>query len=139
MVAIQNALPPGLIPLGLTFQIFIQNLAAAVFVVVGTTVFSQSLVTDIPIYAPSVSPAAALAAGGSASGVRALVPPGSPELDGVLLAYSNGIDKLFYLTAASAALGVFFSAGMGWKDVRKKSDEKSSDTEMEKGVQSTEL
>lgn len=100
--------------------IFAQNFSGAVFLVIATTIFSQSLSTDIPILAPSVSPEDASAAGGSASAVRALLPPGSPELPGLLLAYSNGIDKVFYLTAACGVVGFIASWGMGWKDTRKK-------------------
>jgi hypothetical protein len=120
MVATQNALPPNQLPVSMAILIFAQNFSAAVLLVVATTIFSQSLSTDLPILAPSVSPSAASAAGGSASAVRALLPPDSPELPGLLLSYSNGIDKVFYLMAACGVVGFIVSWGMGWKDTRKK-------------------
>ena len=70
-------------------------------------------------YAPSVSAEAALAAGGGAQAVRSLVPQGSSELGGVLRAYSDSVDNVFYLLAGFAVLTVGFSFGMGWKDIRK--------------------
>jgi hypothetical protein len=42
------------------------------------------------------------------------------KLPGVLMAYSQGIDHVFYL-ATGIALGCFCLAwGMGWKDTRKR-------------------
>lgn len=122
IIAVQNALPAHQIPVGLAFLVFCQNMSGAISVVVATTIFTQSVLSDIVRYAPSVSPDAALAAGGGSGAVRALVPPGSPELEGVLLTFSNGIDRIFYMLAGLAVAGFVFAWGMGWKDVRKKKD-----------------
>jgi hypothetical protein len=120
LIATQNVLPASQIPVGVAFLIFCQNFSGASLVVVATAIFDAVLTTEIQIHAPSVSPAAALAAGASASGVRALVPTGSPELAGVLLAFSNAISRVFYLCVACSVV-VFLSAwGMGWVDTRKK-------------------
>ena len=117
----QSELPPTQIPLSFALLIFCQNFGAAVIVVVATAIFSQSLVSDISKFVPSVSPEAALAAGSGASVVRALVPPDSPELRGILRSYSDSFDKVFYLLSAFAAVSFAFALGMGWKDIRKKS------------------
>ena len=66
-----------------------------------------------------MTPEDVLAAGGSAAGVRALVSPGSPELDVLLQAYSKSVAKEFYLLVGVAATGLVSSWGMGWKDTRK--------------------
>jgi hypothetical protein len=121
MVAVQSVVPPKEVPVSLAFLIFAQNMSAAISIVIANTIFTQSLLSDIPILAPSVSPAVALAAGGGAAAVRALVPPGSTDLEGLLLAFSQGINKVFYYIAASCAAAFLFSTGMGWNDVRKKS------------------
>ncbi|KAF7534479.1 hypothetical protein G7054_g6169 [Neopestalotiopsis clavispora] len=63
---------------------------------------------------------AALAAGASADAVRALVPAGSPELDGVLLSYSLAISKVFYLLIACSVVGLISAFGMGWVNIKKK-------------------
>ncbi|KAH9995945.1 putative MFS multidrug transporter [Xylariaceae sp. FL0662B] len=120
VIAIQNAVPPSQSALGTAFLVFCQNLSSAVFVVVANTIFTQTLTSEIPRLAPSVDPAAALAAGGSATAVRALAPPGSPELEGLLLAYSNSFDALCYLLIAAACVSFVAAFGMGWVDVRKK-------------------
>ncbi|KAI0123493.1 major facilitator superfamily domain-containing protein [Xylariales sp. AK1849] len=120
MIAVQNALPPEQIPTALAFLIFGQNFAASIFIVIATVIFTQSLVSEIAIHAPSVAPEAALAAGASSSAVRALVPVGSPELEGVLLALSNSVNKIFYLLVACSVVGFVAAFGMGWIDVRKK-------------------
>ncbi|KAF3064532.1 putative HC-toxin efflux carrier TOXA [Daldinia childiae] len=120
LVALQNNLPPAQSALGVAFLIFCQNFSAAVFSVVANTIFQQTLQTQIKILAPSIDPAMALAAGGSAEAVRALAPPDSPELRGVLLAFSKAFDTTAYLLIASASLSFVASWGMGWVDVRKK-------------------
>jgi hypothetical protein len=101
-------------------MIFCQNFASAVFLVVSNVIFTQSLTSEIRAHAPSVSLEAALAAGASPSAVRALVPAGSPELGGVLLAFSNSVDKVFYLIMACCLGGLLSALGMGWVDTRKK-------------------
>jgi len=101
-------------------MIFCQNFAGAIFVVVGEVIFTQQLVKQIQAHAPSVKVDAALAAGASSSSLRALVPPGSPELQGVLLAFSNSVDKVFYLLMSLSLAGFVAAFGMGWVDTRKK-------------------
>ncbi|KAI0896269.1 putative MFS multidrug transporter [Annulohypoxylon nitens] len=120
LVALQYALPPAQSALGTAFLIFCQNFSSAVFSVVGNTIFTQTLLKEIVKLAPSVNPQAALAAGGSAEAVRALVPPGSPELAGVIQAFSTAFDTVCYMLIACAALSFVASFGMGWVDVRKK-------------------
>lgn len=65
----------------------------------------------------------ALNAGGVAAAVRALAPNGGKELEGLLVAYSNAVDHVFYLLAAIGVVGFVFSWGIGWKDVRGKKKE----------------
>ncbi|KAI1643071.1 putative MFS multidrug transporter [Daldinia loculata] len=120
LVALQNNLPPAQSALGVAFLIFCQNFSAAVFSVVANTIFQQTLQKQITILAPSIDPAMALAAGGSAEAVRALAPPDSPELRGVLMAFSKAFDTTAYLLIACASLSFVASWGMGWIDVRKK-------------------
>lgn len=120
MIAVQNVLTAHQIPVGVAFLIFCQNFSGAIFVVVATVIFTQDLVSELAIRAPSVSSEAALAAGASADAVRALVPAGSPELDGLLLAYSLAISKVFYLLVALSLVGMVTGFGMGWVNIKKK-------------------
>lgn len=118
IIAVQGSLRPDQIPVSMAFLLFVQSFAGAIAIVIGTTIFTQSLVSGLAKYAPSVSPEAALAAGGGAQAVRGLVPEGSKDLGGVLKAYSEGVDHVFYLLVGFAVLTFIFSWGMGWKDLR---------------------
>lgn len=85
-----------------------------------SVIFTQSLIAEVAQHAPSLSFEAVNAAGSSASGVRSLVPGGGPVLDGLLLAYSISVDRVFYLLAACSAVSFIASWWMGWTDTRKK-------------------
>ncbi|KAI1821872.1 major facilitator superfamily domain-containing protein [Xylaria intraflava] len=125
VVAIQNAVPGAQSQLGVSFLVFCQTFAAAVFIVVGNTIFTQSLLSETRRLVPFLNPEEVLRAGGSAQAVRSLVPPGSPELGSLLKAYSNSFDNVCYLMVALASISVVASFGMGWKDIRKKPEEKA--------------
>jgi hypothetical protein len=131
VIAIQNALPPKQSQIGVAFLVFCQNLSAAIFVVVGNTIFTQSLIKEVRKLVPSVSPVDVLRAGGSASAVRNLVPPGSLELAALLRAYSNAFDIVCYLMIALGSISVFAAFGMGWIDIRSKKPEPKTETTTE--------
>ncbi|KAI1345651.1 putative MFS multidrug transporter [Xylaria sp. FL0043] len=123
VISVQNAVTPAQSPVAITFLVFVQNLLAAIFTIVGNSIFTQTLIRQVSILAPSVSPEAALAAGGGAEAVRALLPLGSPELGGLLLAYSKSVNAVFYLLVAVAVVCFAAAWGMGWVDIRKKAPE----------------
>ncbi|KAI0103189.1 major facilitator superfamily transporter [Nemania sp. FL0031] len=122
VISIQNAVTPAQSPIAIAFLVFAQSLLAAIFVIAGNAIFTQTLTLQVSVLAPSVSPEAALAAGGGAEAVRALLPPGSPELGGLLLAYSKSVNAVFYLLVAVAVVCFAASWGMGWVDIRKKNE-----------------
>ncbi|KAI0479247.1 putative MFS multidrug transporter [Xylariaceae sp. FL0804] len=127
MIAVQNALPPRQSQLGIAFLIFCQGLTASVFLIVANVIFTETLTEQIARLAPSVDPAAALAAGGSASGVRALLAAGSPELAGLLKAYAIAFDDVCYLMLAAGFASFLAAWGMDWIDVRKEKENKESE------------
>ncbi len=97
---------------------FGQSLGGAIFVPVGNTILDNSLRERLPVRAPTVDPDAIITAGATA--FRDTV---SPEaLPGVLLAFSDSIDRVFYMAAALATAGFVAAYGMGWYDIRKKDD-----------------
>ena len=104
----------------MSLLIFFQNLAGSIAVVIATTIFTQSLLNDLPTLAPSASPEAVVSSGTGADAVRHLLPEGSPELDGLLRAYSRAIDKTFYVVVGFAVASIGFALFMGWGDVRAK-------------------
>jgi hypothetical protein len=79
------------------------------------TTFTSTLESSIPRLAPGVDPQTVILAG--AAGVRSAVP--KEAIEGVLLAYNEGIRNVFYLAAGTAGAVFFVCWGMGWKSVKK--------------------
>lgn len=115
ILAAQSSLTGPDIPVSIAILIFSQNIVAAVWLAIASTIFSNSLQRLIPQYAPTVDAAAIINAG--ATGIRNVVQEG-PLLTQVLDAYSKSIDNTFYIATASLGAGIFFVWGMGWKDIR---------------------
>lgn len=120
VISVQHAVTPAQSPSVIAFLVFVENLVAAIFTIVGNVIFTQALTRQISVLSPSVSPEAALAVGGGAEAVRGLLPPGSPELEGLLLAFSDSVNAVFYLLTALAVMAFTAAWGMGWVDIRKK-------------------
>lgn len=104
----------------IAFLFFAENLVSAVFTIAGGAVFTQTLQRRVAILAPSVSPRAALASGGGAEAVRSLLPSGSPELPGLLLAFSDAVIAVYYLLMSLGVVSFGLAWAMGWVDIRKK-------------------
>jgi hypothetical protein len=133
MIATQSALPPSLVPVSLAFLIFVQNLGGSIILIIANTIFTQSLLSKLARYAPSITPQDALEAGGSAEAVRNLLPVGhSDEFGGVLRAYTESLGNVWYLLVGMAVGAFVFAWGTGWVDVRKK-DEKVVQTAVVQG------
>ncbi|RYP41575.1 hypothetical protein DL767_000917 [Monosporascus sp. MG133] len=115
ILAAQSSLAAPSIPFAIAILIFSQNMVSAICLAIASSLFTNSLQTLIPQYAPSVDPAAVIDAG--ATGIRRVVQAG-PVLDQVLAAYSRAIGNTFYIATASLAAGLFFVWGMGWRDIR---------------------
>jgi hypothetical protein len=97
---------------------FSQAFSGALFLSFSDTIFTNSLKTLIPEYAPSVDPQIVINAG--ATGFRSAIQ--GAELAGVLVAYAKSVDRVFYLTAGMAVAAFAFGWFMGFKDVRRKKD-----------------
>lgn len=105
----------------MAFIVFTQSLGPAIVLSLCQLIFIESLKSQIPQYAPSANVAEIIQAG--ATRFRAFVQDG--DMNGVLTAYANSIDRVFYLVAAMAAACVIVLWGMGWKDLRKKDEQVS--------------
>lgn len=94
---------------------FSQSIGQALFLTLAQVTFISSLESALSVYAPSEDSSAVIAAG--AGEIRTAV--SKDALSGALIAYSQGIDHVFYL-ATGIAIGCFCVAwGMGWEDIRK--------------------
>lgn len=131
MVAVQHVLPLKSMAVGNAILVFCMNFFGAVFTIIANTIFNQELTKNMPSF---VDGAMAIAAGGDAEAVRALVgmSPGGGEayaqrLFEVLRAYSDAFDSLFYLVVALCCLAFVLSFGMGWVDLRGKKQAKEGE------------
>ncbi|OAA61775.1 Major facilitator superfamily domain, general substrate transporter [Niveomyces insectorum RCEF 264] len=114
IVAVQNAVSPTELAPGMAFIIWCQYLGPTIFLTVFNTVFDARLLAQLKIHAAGVNPGIILQAG--ATGFRKVIP--QADVPGVLQAYSNGFDVVFYIVAGLSAVSVFVAAGMGWNDIR---------------------
>ncbi|KAL4780057.1 major facilitator superfamily-domain-containing protein [Aspergillus varians] len=119
-VAVQNLVPHAQISVAMAILVFSLNFGGATFLTFAETDFSQSLPVALAHYAPGVDASAIIAAG--ATGFRRVI--SADQLVGVLEAYSESVDHVFYLVCASAAAAFCFAWGMGWQDIRKHRDKK---------------
>lgn len=90
---------------------------------VGNAIFQESLMRELAVRAPEVSPGAAIAAGGSAEAVRALARAAGVELEDLLAAYSVSVGRVFYLLVGLSLVMLVSGCGIGWVDVRSRSAE----------------
>ena len=126
VLAIQYNLSQKQAALGSSFLVFTQNIFGAVFVAVGNTVFQEVLRARIRSNVPGIDPELAIAAGGSAEGVRALAPAGETR-DSLFQAYTDAVAGVYYLLVVMTFLSFLAAFGMGWVDIRTKADPKKGD------------
>jgi len=110
LLAVQTALEQSLVPIAISLVIFVQSLGTAVFLAVSNTLFDQSLISQLSVNAPNVDPAKVIAAG--ATGFLGDV--SSEDIPGILLSYSNSIDRVFYIAAALGVVAFVTSNFLGW-------------------------
>ncbi|KAI1074270.1 MFS general substrate transporter [Whalleya microplaca] len=118
IIAIQSVTTGEELSSGMAFMVFTQSLFPAVLLTLCNLILVENLKTQLPEHAPGVNPSTIVKAG--ATNFRSTV--GSGDLPGVLDAYSNSMNRVFYLVAALAAVSSIFIWGMGWKDLRKRGE-----------------
>ncbi|KAK4158685.1 major facilitator superfamily domain-containing protein [Cladorrhinum sp. PSN259] len=116
IISIQTVVSGKELSSAMAFLVFAQSLGPAIVLTLCQVIFYSTLRGELPKRAPGVDREAVIAAG--ATGFRKIV--GDGDLAGVLEAYADGIDRVFYLVAAVAAARGLILWGMGWKDLRKK-------------------
>jgi hypothetical protein len=114
-MTVQAAVGGELLSSGMAFVIFTQSLGPAIILVLCNVIFSSSLSTQLQEKVPQANAEAIIRAG--ATGFRTIVQPG--DLPGVLIAYANSVDRVFYFVASVASASVLVLWGMGWRDIRK--------------------
>lgn len=110
----------------MAFIIFAQTLGSSIILALCNLIFDSTLKSQISHQAPHANITAIIEAG--ATGFRAFVEPS--DLHGVLVAYANSIDRVFYLVTATAGMGGIVLWGLGWQNLRKNINE----TEVESSI-----
>lgn len=123
MIAIQAAVTAEQLPSAMAFLVFSQAMGPAVILALCNVIFDASLRSELGKQVPNVDTEAVILAGATA--FRSVLAPG--QLEGVLKAYADSLDNTFYLVAASASICILVLWGMGWKDLRKKGEEKDQE------------
>jgi hypothetical protein len=100
----------------MSFIVFSQSMATAVFISVGNAIFDEVLKHQLPIQAPHVNPQTVIQAG--ATGFRNVV--GAQDLDGIISAYAASCRPVFILAAVASAVAFFTTPLIGRIDVRQK-------------------
>ncbi|KAI1336222.1 major facilitator superfamily domain-containing protein [Xylariaceae sp. FL0016] len=125
MIAVQAAASPKEMSSAMAFIVWCQYLGPAVFLALFNLLFDASLVQQLHKLLPQVDAQDIIDAG--ATGFRDLVSP--QDLPSALKAYSNSLDRTFYLQAGASVVACFAALGMGWIDIRKKASQPTSKPE----------
>lgn len=115
LVAVQHATLPEELSSAMAFIVWCQYVGPTIFLTLYNTVFDTSLRSQLRQQVPTADISVIVAAG--ATEFRNIVSP--EDLPRVLVAYSNSLDRVFYLTAATGVMAWLAAWGMGWKDIRK--------------------
>ena len=111
-----------------------QYIGPAIFLAVYNAAFTTTLRHELHKNVSSANTEAIIALG--ATKFRGFVD--QQDLSTVLVAYSNSLDRVFQIVAATGVVAWCAAWGSGWKDIRvKKNTATSQDTESEQGVEDT--
>lgn len=109
--------------------VFAQTLGAAIVLVIGSSVFLNSLRHEIPVAAPDGDLPKILKAG--ATGFRQLFEK-NHSLPGIIFSYTLSLQRVFYVVTAIACLAFLSCWGMGWKNIGK--NQAATEGEVESGA-----
>ncbi|CAK7237123.1 hypothetical protein SCUCBS95973_009841 [Sporothrix curviconia] len=115
IVAIQHAVSPQELSAGMAFVVWCQYLGPSIFLTLFNTVFDTKLQSNLKKYAPNTDAALVLEAG--ATGFRNVVAPA--DIPGILQAYADSLDIVFYMILAVSLVCFLTAWGMGFNDIRK--------------------
>ncbi|KAK7968787.1 hypothetical protein PG988_007860 [Apiospora saccharicola] len=114
-ISIQSVTSGEELSSGMAFMVFTQSLFPAIVLPLCNVALVSSLKTQLPIHAPGVSVTAVIEAG--ATSFRNVV--AAKDLGGVMAAFAESLDRVFYLTAAMVVVSGLLIWGIGWYDIRK--------------------
>jgi len=106
---------PVLMPIAMTVIIFSQNFGGTLFLSFAQTTFSAGLLNALPKFAPGVLAKSVVDAG--ATGFREMVT--AKDLVGVVKAFNEAVNHVFWVITGCSVLVFCFSWGIGWKSIKK--------------------
>ncbi|KAE9377137.1 MFS general substrate transporter [Stipitochalara longipes BDJ] len=115
-IAVQVVLSAKDMPTGNAMAIFFNSLGGAIAISIAQNIFSNGLKSNLPKYAPDVSPEVVINAG--AAYLRKVITPA--QLPGVLLAYMDGLKQAFIISIACGAIATICACFVEWKSVKGK-------------------
>jgi hypothetical protein len=118
MIAIQSTLPKSDQSIAMALLILFQNFGGSFFLTFAETIFSNSLSSLLSKFVPGVDANTIIAAG--ATGWRDIL--SNEQVEGVIKAYTESIDRVFYLAIGTSVGALIFASRMGWVDIRTKKD-----------------
>lgn len=116
IIAVQTVLHIDDVPTGTAAVIFAQTFGGALFVSIGSNVFTNQLLKGLAAVAPELDPRIVLQTG--ATSLKDKVP--KELLVDVLSEYNDALTYCFRVSLAMACLSIIGSLGMEWKSVKGK-------------------
>ncbi|EFW99912.1 major facilitator superfamily transporter multidrug resistance [Grosmannia clavigera kw1407] len=113
LIAVQHSVSPAELSDGMTFVIFCQYIGPAISLTAFNTILDSRLQVELHRLVPDINPGLVLKNG--ATGFRKVV--STQDLPGVLKAYSNSLDIIFYVIAGAGCIVFFSGFGMGWNNL----------------------
>ncbi|KAJ5707737.1 hypothetical protein N7488_007538 [Penicillium malachiteum] len=127
-LVVQRILPPPDIPIGVALMFFLQQLGGSIFITVGQTILSNTLVSHLSGI-PGLD--TGLIVNEGATKLVSVVP--SKNMVVVQEAYSYACTRIFFAALGLAFLTLFSSLAMEWKSIKKGKNGQDSPTDSSHG------
>lgn len=115
-LAVQTSLPATDVPLGLAIVLFAQNFGPALFIAIGSAIFTNRLTANLHDYAPGLNVTSIENLG--LSDIKDSIGP--EKLGDVLLGFDKAVSQTWYLAVALTCMTIIGSATMEWRSVKQK-------------------
>jgi hypothetical protein len=119
LIVVQSVLDLRDVPIGTSVMYFLQTLGGAVFVCIAQNVFVNKLAEDLAKYVPNLDPRIVLQTG--ATSIQGTID--KQYLQGVTLAYNNGLDRAFFVATVMAVTTIIGALGVELKNIKTKKPE----------------
>jgi hypothetical protein len=111
LLAVQDALQPGDVPIGYAVVLTAGYLASSIALAIAQALFASRLKSDITQQLPGIDPHAIINAG--ATDLEDLVP--SKLYDQVVQLYNKALTESWYIAVVLSSVSVFLVLGFKWK------------------------